>query len=485
MSRNPIFQVMLVLQSAPKSDLQLPGLTVEFEPGGNESALFDLHLAMEERGEQILGNLNYARDLFDRETVERWIECFKVLLQGIAQDSWTHVAALPFLPQHERLKVVQGFNATAAPFPQHKLVHHLFEEQVARTPESIAVEHGEGRLSYAELNRRANQLARYLLEQGVGPDQPVGLCVERGLGMVISLLGILKAGSAYVPLDPNYPPERLSHMLEDARPKVILTQARLLPLLPATAAQIVDPDTVLQQIGSVSQENLPQGLATDSGRLVYLIYTSGSTGRPKGTAMPHRAMVNLMEWHRREWGAAAGRRVSQFAALSFDVALQEIFSTLSTGGTLVLLDECIRKDASALVQLFDERRIGRLFVPPLMLQSLAEACAGGQPPPRTLQDIICAGEQLHVSAAIQEFFRQLEGCRLHNHYGPTETHVVTALTLTGDPAQWPDYPSIGRPITNTQIYILDVQRQPVPIGVTGEIYVGGAGLARGYLNQSD
>src|SRR5581483_1254719 len=311
-------------------------------------------------------------------------------------------------------------------------------------------------------------------------------CVERSLEMVVGLLGILKAGAAYLPMDPNYPAERLQHMLEDASPRVVLTQQELWGVLPCTQAEVIALDAKLKEIAGYVAENLPAvELGVTAQDLVYTIYTSGSTGRPKGTEMCHGSMVNLIQWHRTSFGASEERRVLQFAALGFDVAFQEIFSTLCMGGTLVLLDEWIRTDPQALLEFLREHSIERLFVPPLMLQSLAECWQDTNAGPGTLRDVITAGEQLRISPEISRVFQQLRGCRLHNHYGPTETHVVTALTLTGDPGDWPVLPAIGRPISNTQIHILDAHLQPVPIGVAGEIYIAGAGVARGYLNRAE
>ena len=362
-------------------------------------------------------------------------------------------------------------------------IQELFEAQARSTPEAVAVIHEGRALRYADLNARANQLARYLVHLGVGPEQVVGICINRDIEMVVGLLGILKAGAAYVPLDPHYPRERLQHMLEDAAPQVVLTTAELQNVLPPTGAQVIAVDTKLQEIRGQQEENLRAGLSTQD--LVYVIYTSGSTGKPKGTAMSHRSMVNLIEWHRSTFGEGAGKRVLQFAALSFDVAFQEIFTSLCTGATLVLLDEWVRRDARALAQLLDRASIHRLFVPPLVLQSLAEHCESSGSVPQGLQDVITAGEQLRITAPVTQLFQRLAGCRLHNHYGPTETHVVTALTLESDSHSWPALPSIGRPIWNTQIYILDEQRQPVPMGATGEIYIAGAGVANGYLRRPE
>lgn len=408
------------------------------------------------------------------------------LVDALAEAPQTSALALSILPQRERHRAIELFNATQAPYPREKLIHELFEDQARHTPKAVAVVFEGQALTYADLNSRANQLARYLRRQGIGPDQLVGICVERSIEMVVGLLGILKAGGAYVPLDPNYPTERLRYMLEDAAPRVVLTQKKLRTVLPAVAAEVIELNETLQKITDHMEQNLAAAeVGLTARNLVYVIYTSGSTGRPKGTAMPHRSMVNLIEWHRQNLGLSEGQRVLQFAALSFDVAFQEIFSTLGCGGTLVLVDDLIRRDAEALAQLLRSQSIQRLFVPPLMLQSLAEHCTIVIPDLGSLRDIITAGEQLRISPEIVSLFTHLDGCRLHNHYGPTETHVVTALTLSGSPQAWPVLPTIGRPIANTRIYVLDGQRCPMPAGVPGEIYIAGANVAYGYLNRPE
>ena len=381
------------------------------------------------------------------------------------------------------LQTLSRFNATAVDYPRQALIHELVEAQVCRTPGAVAVEQGNRTLTYEQLNGRANRLARQLRALGVQPNEIVGICLERSVEMVVGLLGILKSGGAYLPLDPSYPPERIAYMLEDAAPRVVLTQRGLQSSI-STAAQVVLLDVEPHQLASDDANPGASDPGLSSDDLLYVIYTSGSTGRPKGTAMPHRAMVNLLEWHRRSLGANDGCRVLQFAALSFDVAFQEVFSTLTTGGTLVLIDEWLRRDTPALLDLLRRERIERLFVPPLMLQSLAECLVDGAEP-HALHDIITAGEQLRISPEIVRLFERLSGCRLHNHYGPTETHVVTALTLDGPPSHWPVLPSIGSPIANTQIHILDERHRPALLGVAGEIHIAGANVAREYLHRPD
>ena len=404
------------------------------------------------------------------------------LLKALEKSPQTPALSLPILPQSERSQV-ELLNATQVSYPENELVHRLFEAQVNRVPDAVATVHQGCSLTYAELNRRANQLARQLINCGVIPNQPVGICVERSNEMVVGLLGILKCGAAYLPLDPFYPPERLAYMIKDASPRVVLIEGKMKSVLPAGIRGIL-LNTTIQEIVHHADDNLSVSkLGLSASQLVYTIYTSGSTGQPKATCMPHRAMINLLEWHREHMPLDDGERVLQFAALSFDVAFQETFSTLCAGGTLVLLDEWVRRDPHALMDLLRAQNIQRLFLPPLMLQALAEYSQSASVHPDGLRDIVTAGEQLRISPEIVTLFQRHNGAKLHNHYGPTETHVVTTLTLSGNPDTWPTLPTIGRPIANTRIHILDARRETAPLGVIGEIYIGGANVAQGYLDR--
>lgn len=483
LSHSPIFQVLFVLQNAPRGELQLPGLSLSEEEVSLPTAQFDVTLWLQESAEGIRGTLNYSSDLFDAATMERWVEHLEVVLRQIPHQPSCKVGSLSMVSGRQRRQVVELFNATHMDYPKEKLVHELFEEQVRVTPSRIAVSYERQSLTYAELNARANRLARCLRARGVGPERLVGICADRTPEMIVGLLGILKAGGAYLPLDPNYPQERLQHMVADGLPQLVLTQETLLSVLPTTAQETLTFDKARQEAHDQSEENLPtQNVGLSSRNLVYVIYTSGSTGRPKGTAMAHGSMVNLIQWHTKTL-TADGQRVLQFAALSFDVAFQEIFTTLCTGGTLALLDDWIRKDVPALTDFLSKTRVERLFAPPLMLQALAEFSNSAVDAPLHLRDVITAGEQLRITPEIANFFKRLGGCRLHNHYGPTESHVVTALTLAPIPDAWPALPSIGAPIANSQIYILDTHLEPTAVGVSGEIFIGGAGVARGYLGR--
>jgi len=409
----------------------------------------------------------------------------QTLLESIAANPQQKISKLSMLTAAE-LSQLQEWNQTQANYPQDKCVHQLFEAQVERSPETIAAvfsQNSQQQLTYRELNSKANQLAHYLQQLGVGPDVLVAICMERSLEIAIAVLGVLKTGAAYVPLDPAYPKERLTFMLADTQAPVILTQSHLVSDLPAHQARAVCLDSDWREIVSFSTENPVSSVSPEN--LTYTIYTSGSTGQPKGVPLPHRALVNLIAWQLQNSSLEGAAKTLQFASLSFDVSFQEMFCTWCAGGTLVFITEEIRRDAQSLLQLINQEKIQRLFLPFIALQHLAEAADTYQLVPKSLREVVTAGEQLQVNRYIASFFQQLENCTLHNQYGPSESHVVTAYTLAGPPGDWPALPPIGRPIANTQIYLLQKDDQPVPVGVAGELYIGGICLARGYLNRPD
>lgn len=444
---------------------------------------YPITLTVDDLGEGFRLTAHTDRRIDPQRMIDYLHTALSSLVRALEETPALAAQDLAVLAERERHQIFESFNSTSVHYPAQRVVHELFEEQAARTPNAIAVVHENRSLTYAELNESANLLAHYLQSTGIGPDELVGVCVERTPEMLIGLLAILKAGGAYLPLDPHYPRERLEYMLADAAPRVVFMQERLRSLLPPTTAEMVSLDKPPRSAVSGDPQNIsPAVIALTPRNLVYVIYTSGSTGQPKGTAMAHASMVNLIEWHRANLPVHTGERVLQFAALSFDVAFQEIFTTLCLGGTLVLIDEWIRKDVHALTEFLERWSVERLFLPPLMLQTLAE-CAATSSARFELRDVITAGEQLRISSEIVDLFKRLPASRLHNHYGPTESHVVTALTLAGDPTSWPTLPSIGRPISNTHIHILNDRCRPVPVGVAGEIFIGGIGVARGYLRR--
>ncbi|HET8797069.1 MAG TPA: amino acid adenylation domain-containing protein, partial [Thermoanaerobaculia bacterium] len=362
-------------------------------------------------------------------------------------------------------------------------IHELVERQAALQGDALAVVMDDRSLTYAALNERANQIAHELIDRGVRPDDRVAICADRSPEMVAGLLGILKAGGAYVPLDPSYPIERLQFMLRDCAPKALLTQHAIESRLSGIEVPVLWLDDASTQSLSISNPS-PRQRGLTAGHLAYVIYTSGSTGIPKGVAMPQSALQNLLHWQAHD--STPGRfRTVQYSALGFDVAFQEIFSTLGTGGTLVLVRDDLRRDPSALLAFLRESRIERLFLPFVALSALAEAAARDEEGLPSLRHVITAGEQLVMTPAIRAFLARTPDCRLHNHYGPTESHVVTALAQTSERNDWQELPPIGRPIANCAIYVLDARREPVPIGVRGEIYIGGTGVARGYLDRPE
>lgn len=376
-------------------------------------------------------------------------------------------------------ELVANWNDTAADFPRDRCAHHLFEEQVQRTPDSQAVVFQDQALTYRELNRRANRLACDLRDLGVGPDTLVGLCVERSIEMVVGLLGILKAGGAYVPLNPSYPRARLGQILDDAAVKVLVTQRALRGALPPHGGQelyLDDPPS------SSSQDENPQ-VAMASHHLCYVIYTSGSTGRPKGICLPHLALVNLIVWHNRT--LLQGARTLQYAALTFDASFHELFAAWCSGGVVFIIEESLRRDIAALAQFIHTRQIEKVILPVIVLQQLAEHCGEKPLLLASLKELTTTGEQLHITRPIIGLLKQLPGCSFHNHYGPSETHVVTTYTLPADADSWPAFPPLGRPIANTQIHLLDDKGEPVAVGAIGELYIGGVSLARCYLGRPD
>jgi len=367
---------------------------------------------------------------------------------------------------------------------QDRCIHHWFEEQAQKTPHTVAVVFDYEKLTYQQLNQRANQLAHYLQRLGVKPETLVGIFMERSLEMVVALLAILKAGAAYVPIDPSYPPDRLAYMLADAQVYLLLTTGKLLKTDSEIAhlAQgytVIDLDSEWDKI-SISQTSKDNPVSSvQLHNLAYVLYTSGSTGKPKGVMMEHLPLINLIDWHLHHRITPA--KTLQFAPLSFDISFHEIFSTWCSGGTLVLISEEQRRNPEALFNVILTQEIEKIYLPFAALQQLAKIAKGRSLP---LREIMTAGEQLVIVPVIAEFL-QKSGCILHNHYGATECQDVTAFTLPKNVKDWQILPPIGRPIQNTQIYILDQSYQVVPIGDEGELYIGGQGIARGYFNRPD
>ncbi|GHO79997.1 hypothetical protein KSD_77680 [Ktedonobacter sp. SOSP1-85] len=480
LQRSPLFQVMFILQHKQEQTLEdTTGLELEGFPEEKTTSKFDLTLALTQSEEGIYCNVEYCRDLFEERTIERLLTHWQVLLEGIVSNPQQCIADLPLLTSEEERLLLVDWNQPVTASQQDSCAHQLFEGQVEARPDAVAIVHADKQLTYQALNQHTNQLAHYLQSLGVGPDITVGVCMERSPEMVMGVLAIFKAGGVCVPLDPTYPEERLALMVEDARIAVLLTQQRLHGKVPARQATTVCLDIDWASIASFPTAN-PQGIISQE-QLAYVIYTSGSTGRPKGTGLPHRTLSNLFRWHLATLLTEA--RMLQFASLGFDVSFMEIFSTLGSGGTLLMADEALRQDIIGLADFLSLMAIEKVILPVVVLHQLAEEYTRREASTLYLKEVTTTGEQMQITSSVIKLFQTVLDCPLHNHYGPSESHVITAYTLSGAPSSWVAYPPIGRPISQTQIHLLDSAFKPVPIGVPGELYIGGVSLARGYIHQ--
>ncbi|PNW59511.1 UNVERIFIED_CONTAM: hypothetical protein BEN50_05240 [Euhalothece sp. KZN 001] len=477
-TRSPLFQVLFAFHDVPILP-ELPDLDLTLLDADSGTAKFDLSLLLRLDAEKgLVGILEYNRDLFAEETIVRMRNHFQILLQQLVTNPEQSITNLSFLTAKEEEQFAQ-WNHTTVAYPE-KCVHELFREQATKTPHQIAIITGEQQLTYQTLNESANQLAHYLQQQGIQAHDAVGISFGRNQFLAIAILAVLKLGAAYVPLDPSYPQQRLAFMVEDSQAKVVLTQSEISEQLPKEASKI-EIDTQWENISKQSSDNPETTITSDS--LAYIIYTSGSTGKPKGVAMPHRSLNNLIHWQRDQ--SALGLKTLQFASLSFDVFFQECFATWSSGGTLVMISESQRRDRDRLLATIQEQAIERLFLPFVALSQLAESAQRQGFVPTSLKEVITAGEQLQITPAIRSLFQNLPHCKLVNQYGPSETHVVTAYPLSGSPENWSLSPPIGHPIANVQVYLLDNHQNQVPVGVPGEIVIGGAAPAKGYLDRPE
>nr|UYH37519.1 amino acid adenylation domain-containing protein [Myxococcaceae bacterium MCy9487] len=477
LSSNPVVQVLFALQNTPAGQVELPGLIVTPLEMPAVSAKFDLTLLMEETAEGLRGWLEFSTDLFEPATLRRMAAHYENLLAGVATHAHQPLSALPLLTRAEEQQVVEEWNRTGVEYPELDCLHSLIEAQVRRTPEAVALVFEEQSLTYRQLDERANQLAWHLLSLGVGPECTVALCLERSLEMVIALLGVLKAGAAYVPLDPSYPPERLAFMLSDCAAPVLLTQRALASTLPASSSALrlfLDEAAPLLALQPSHAPALP--LSQDS--LAYVIYTSGSTGQPKGAMNCHRAVANRLLWMQHTYRLAPDDCVLQKTPFSFDVSVWEFFWPLLCGARLVIARPGGHQDSSYLAHLIHRQRITTLHFVPSMLRAFLEhpdlsGCS-------SLRRVFCSGEGL--PAELQSRFSLRLSSQLHNLYGPTEAAIDVTAWHCSLPSPTPIVP-LGSPVANTQVYVLDSHLRPVPPGVPGELFLAGIQLARGYLHR--
>lgn len=480
---NPLFQTTFNFHNSPVFIPEIPELELQLEEAlGNGAAKFDLGVIVIPATTQRL-RLNpewdkdavtmlweYNTDLFNESTIRRSVKHYEKILESMIGNPLQKLTEVCLLDAAERQLVLVEWNQTARQAPWKKCVHELFEEQARRSPEATAVAYRQQSLSYAELDRQANQLARYMRNLGVGPEVRVGVCMDRGPEMIVALLGILKAGGAYVPLDANYPPERLAYMVEDAQLKLVLSQRQVQKRVADVTGEWVCLDEHWAMIEKESAGNFVSGAMPQN--LAYVIYTSGSTGKPKGVGVAHSALINLVTWHQQTYELTPADRATQVASPAFDASVWETWPYLLSGSCIDLPYQEVLDQASTLFEWLAAREITICFLP----TPLAEVFGNTQPlPPVHLRTLLTGGDKLH-----QGNWSGLP-CPIINHYGPTENTVVStcAQAISGN------VPPIGKPIANTRVYVLDEEFQPVPVGMAGELYVGGASLARGYVNRPE
>ncbi|MFB2973192.1 amino acid adenylation domain-containing protein [Aerosakkonema sp. BLCC-F183] len=478
LSHTPLFQVMFALQNFPLPAQQIPGLSWRVEEIDNKTAKFDLTLFVEDTGGELIGTVEYNTDLFNPDTMTRMLGHFSTLLSGIVENPDRAISDLPLLTEAERQQILVNWNDTKTELPPNVCIHKLFEAQVERTPDAIAVVCQDEKLTYRELNERANQLAHYLQNLGVKPEVLVGICVERSLEMLVGLLGILKAGGAYVPLDPGYPKERLAFMLEDAQAPILLTQQRLLEIIPSHSGMVVSLDTNWQDIAQESSDNPVSNVCGEN--LAYVIYTSGSTGKPKGTLIHHRGLVNYLSWCTKAYSVEQGEGAAVHSSISFDMTITGLFSPLLVGRKVELLPED-KGIVTLATTLRNKSNFSLIKITPAQLELLSHQLLPEEVARKTRAFII-GGENL-LAESIAFWQENASDTMLINEYGPTETVVGCCIYQAKDKLS--GSVPIGRPIANTQLYILDRNLQPVPVGITGELYIGGAGVARGYLHRPE
>ncbi|CAK0219618.1 non-ribosomal peptide synthetase [Burkholderia pseudomallei] len=494
----PLFQVMFVWQNMPAGELTIPGLTIRAVETPLQTAQFELTLSLREAGDDIVGHLNYASALFDESTVRRYVTYWCRLLEGMTAGAADQtIVGLPLLDEAERKQVVYAWNATERDYPIEQCIHQLFEAQVDRKPEAIALTFEGQRLSYAELNARANRLAHYLQARGVGPGRLVALCAERGIEMVVGLLAILKAGGAYVPLDPAYASDRLRGIVEDSQPALVLADAVGRAALGELdgALPVIDLETDALRWREMPATN-PEVASQHVHHLAYVIYTSGSTGRPKGVMVEHAQVVRLFGATQAWFGFDERDVWTLFHSYGFDFSVWEMWGALLHGGRLVIVPTEVTRTPSAFFALLCAEGVTVLNQTPSAFQALMSAqeereeAAGNieraNVVAHRLRYVIFGGEALEPRTLASWYARHGERTQLVNMYGITETTVhVTYYALRAEDAMRLGASPIGVRIPDLQLYVLDARREPVPMGVTGELYVGGAGVARGYLNRPE
>src|SRR5437762_10053174 len=469
LSRNPLFQIMFNVRNAPLDSWQMPGLTITPQHAQNANEKYDLTANLLGTSDGIECSFSYNPDLFEAATISRMMEHYCKLLHELLADPQKRISELPLLGEAEERKILLDFNQTAVNYQPDLCLHDFFEAQAQRTPQATALVCEQQQLSYSELNARANRLAHYLRKRGVGPETLVGICVERTPEMLVGILGILKAGGAYVPLDPAYPKERLAAILEDAKAPVLITQQRLIDLLPQSTATTVSIDADWPDISQESGENPARN--TKPENLAYVLFTSGSTGRPKGVALEHRSVATFIQWAQSVFTPEEVAGTMFSTSICFDLSVFEMFVPLSMGGKVIMTE-----NALFLPKLPNPGEVTLINTVPSAIAELVRMNAV----PASVQVVNLAGEALPTSLA-QQIYDSTRVRKLYNLYGPTEDTTYSTYTLVPRGGEV----TIGRPLANTQVYILDANARPTPIGVPGELCLAGEGLARGYFGRPD
>ena len=476
-AHSPVFQAMFTLQVTPGAAANPEGLIIRPMAFDRTTAKFDVLLDAFEGQTGLMLGLEYATDLFDASTAERMLAHLDTLLAGVLADPGARISALPLLADDDRARLAE-WNATERDYPRADGIHRVFEAQARRTPDAVALVAEDGSLTYAQLDARANRIARRLIGLGVRPGGRVGVCLERGAGMVASLLAAMKAGAAYVPLDPGYPAARLANMLEDADVPVLVTESRLMDRVPAHGAAVLSLDADAAALDAESAEAVE--VDADPDLPAYVIFTSGSTGRPKGAANAHRGVLNRLFWMQEAYGLTADDAVLQKTPFSFDVSVWEFFWPLMTGARLVVARPEGHRDPAYLAGLIERERVTTVHFVPSMLAAFLDGADAARC--ASLRRVVCSGEALAAELVARFHARMPSSAELHNLYGPTEA----AVDVTYHPCARGDLRRtipIGRPVANTQIHVLEPSGQPAPVGVPGELHIGGVQVGLGYLGR--
>ncbi len=482
LSYGPIFQVIFALENTPHRYPQLAGQKLEWVPVERGTSRCDLSFFLSEEPESLQGIVEFNTDLFNVETIERLITHFKVLLESVIVSPERRIQNLPLITIAERHQLLVEWNSTRSKQVLRSCMHRNFEAWAERIPHETAVVSGDQKLSYGELNLRANQLGRYLRKRGVGPEVPVGICMTRTVEMLVALLGVLKSGGAYVPLDPGYPAERLSFMLSDSRVPVLITEANLQQTLPALETEAIYLDSDWSAIDKEDSANLDD--SSEPENLAYIIYTSGSTGRPKGVAVAHQTVMHLFETTRNELGIEVGDTWSVVHSTAFDFSVWEIWGCLLQGGKLIVVPLEVVQSPADLHDLLQRERVTVLSQTPAALRELLAVRNKAMVSERewSVRLIVCGGDALDRDLALE---LAALGIPAWNFYGPTENTVWTTCGLIASSGAEADLTSIGRPLAGVRVYVLDDYMEPLPIGFSGELVIGGDGLARGYFGRAE